>query len=53
MKTKLTAILEEEYKENLLSIENALKEIEPQIDSLMKELNELEKDTGNFKMAFL
>ena len=51
--TKLTAILEEEYKENLLSIENALKEIEPQIDSLMKELNELEKDTGNFKMAFL
>ncbi len=51
--TKLTSILEDEYKENLLVIENTLKEIEPQIDSLMKELNELEKDTGNFKMAFL
>ena len=51
--TKLTSILEYEYKENLLVIENTLKEIEPQIDSLMKELNELEKDTGNFKMAFL
>jgi len=51
--SKLTSILEDEYKENLTKIDDELKEIEPKIESLLKELQELEKETGNFKMAFL
>lgn len=51
--SKLTLILEDEYKENLAEIDKELKDIEPKIESLLKELQELEKDTGNFKMAFL
>ena len=51
--TKLTTILEDEYKETLTEIDNTLAELEPQITALQNEIQELEKDCGNFKIAFL
>lgn len=51
--SKISTILEDEYKENLSEIDRTLKEIEPQIESLLKELQDLEKYTGNFKIAYL